>query len=180
MLRRYVLTGTPGAGKTVIGHALRDRGYAVVAKAATDVIADEQARGVEEPWRRESFLDDIVRLQHQRQTEPIPSRVGVQFYDRSPLCTLALARFLRRPVTPLLAQEVARVTDEQVYEHSVFFIRPLGFIALTQARRISYQDSLQFEAVHEAVYREHPWAQVMDARLPSRCMTSCTSLRPRH
>ncbi len=40
----------------------RDRGYAVVAEAATDVIADEQVRGVEEPWRSESFLDTIVRL----------------------------------------------------------------------------------------------------------------------
>ncbi|MGH3722077.1 MAG: AAA family ATPase [Pseudonocardiaceae bacterium] len=79
MLRRYVLMGAPGAGagKTVIGLALRDRGYAVVAEAATDVIAEEQARGVEEPWRSESFLDDTVRLQHQRQTEPIPSHVGV-------------------------------------------------------------------------------------------------------
>ncbi len=35
---RYVLTGAPGAGKTVLLHALAREGHAVVAEAATDVI----------------------------------------------------------------------------------------------------------------------------------------------
>ncbi len=83
------------------------------------------------------------------------SDIGVQFFDRSPLCTLALARYLSRPVTPLLAAEVARVTSEQVYQQEVFLVRPLGFVERTAARRISYADSLAFEAVHEEVYREH-------------------------
>ncbi|MGH3822624.1 MAG: AAA family ATPase [Pseudonocardiaceae bacterium] len=160
MLRRYVLTGTPGAGKTVLGHALRQRGYAVVPEAATDVIAGEQARGVDEPWQREDFCDKIVLLQRQRQTEPPAGQIGVQVYDRSPLCTLALARYLARPVTPLLAEEVARVVEERVYEHSVFFVRPLGFVVSTSARRISYPESLRFEAVHEQVYREHGYQLV--------------------
>jgi predicted ATPase len=155
MIRRYVLTGAPGAGKTVLGHVLRERGYAVVAEAATEVISDEQTRGIDEPWQRDEFLDTIVRLQRRRQVEPIPGQIGVQVYDRSPLCMLALARYLQRPATPLLAQEVARVIDERVYEQSVFFVRPLGFVVPTAARRISYQNSLRFEAVHEAVYREH-------------------------
>lgn len=42
-----------------------------------------------------------------------------------------------------------------MYESTVLFIRPLGFITPTAARRISYQDSLAFEAVHEAIYRNH-------------------------
>jgi len=37
----------------------------------------------------------------------------------------------------------------------VVLVRPLGFIEPTAARRISYQESLAFEAVHEATYREH-------------------------
>ncbi len=32
----------------------------------------------------------------------------------------------------------------------MFFIRPIGFIEPTAARRISYQDSLRFEQIHEA------------------------------
>ena len=44
-MRRYILTGAPGSGKTSILRALGARGYSVVSEAATDVIADEQAHG---------------------------------------------------------------------------------------------------------------------------------------
>jgi predicted ATPase len=79
----------------------------------------------------------------------------VQFDDRSPFYTLALARYLGHPATITLTRELARVTREQLFERPVFFIRPLGFIVPTAARRISYDDSLAFEAVHEAIYRDH-------------------------
>jgi predicted ATPase len=39
-----------------------------------------------------------------------------------------------------------------VYERQVFFVRPLGFVEPTAARRISYTDSLAFERVHETEY----------------------------
>jgi predicted ATPase len=71
------------------------------------------------------------------------------------LCTLALARYLGGPVTFVLAHEVQRVLRERVYEPAVFLVRPLGFIETTDARQISYADSLAFEKVHEAAYREH-------------------------
>ncbi|MEW2379094.1 AAA family ATPase [Micromonospora sp. NPDC047812] len=51
-MRRYVLTGAPGAGKTTLADALRRRGWDVVAEAATDVIAAEQEQGGAEPWRK--------------------------------------------------------------------------------------------------------------------------------
>jgi predicted ATPase len=76
-------------------------------------------------------------------------------HDRSPLCTLALAQYLGHAVTPLLAQEVARIGREQVYERAVFLICPLGFLEPAAARRISYPDSLESGALHEAVYQEH-------------------------
>ena len=58
-------------------------------------------------------------------------------------------------VTPLLADEIAWVTEQRVFQRRVFFIRPLGFVEPTAARRISYPESLRFERVHEEVYREH-------------------------
>jgi predicted ATPase len=48
-VRRYIMTGAPGAGKTSILATLRARGYAVVNEAATDVIARELACGREHP-----------------------------------------------------------------------------------------------------------------------------------
>ncbi|TWP39066.1 AAA family ATPase [Leekyejoonella antrihumi] len=155
MLTHYVLTGAPGSGKTSVLHELRRRGHAVVEEAATDVIAERQALGIDEPWARDDFVDLIVMLQRERASMRVCNSVHVQIHDRSPLCTLALARYLGRPVTPLLAGEVSRVLSEQVYARSVLLVRPLGFIEPTAARRISYAESLAFERVHEDVYREN-------------------------
>ncbi|WUA93703.1 AAA family ATPase [Streptomyces pseudovenezuelae] len=66
-MRRYVLTGTPGAGKTSILRWVADHGYEVVEEAATAVIARAQAQSEGEPWTRASFIDEVVELQKQRQ-----------------------------------------------------------------------------------------------------------------
>jgi predicted ATPase len=154
-MKRYVLTGAPGAGKTSILRLLQQRGYCVVGEAATDVISSEQKRGRAEPWRADGFIDKIVELQRRRQQEPAPADARVQIFDRSPLCTLALARYLRHPVTTMLAHEIARIMRGQVYERVVFLIRPIGFIEPSAARRIRYADSLAFERLHEVLYRDH-------------------------
>lgn len=148
---RYVLTGAPGGGKTAVLRVLSELGYGVVAEAATDVIAARQARGVAEPWLDPAFTGWIAALQRDRQRQAAGGRI--QFFDRSPVCTLALARYLGHPVGRVLAAEVERIVRDGVYQRRVFFIRPLGFIEPTAARRISYAESLEFERLHEAEYR---------------------------
>jgi predicted ATPase len=44
-VRRFVIPGAPGSGKTAIIHQLELDGFSVVEEAATDVIAAAQARG---------------------------------------------------------------------------------------------------------------------------------------
>ncbi|WNZ11277.1 AAA family ATPase [Streptomyces sp. 11x1] len=151
-MRRYVLTGTPGAGKTTLLRGLAACGHTVVEEAATDVIAWAQARGEDEPWTRESFVDEIVALQKRRQLTA-PTADAVQLYDRSPLCTLALATYQGRVPSSALTAEVERVTTQGVYERQVFFVRNLGFCEPTAARRISFRQSLEFERIHEDTYR---------------------------
>ncbi len=160
MTKRYIVTGAPGTGKTSLLLALQERHWSVVEEAATDIIARGHASGRDEPWLDGDFVSKVAALQRQRQLQLVPADVGVQFYDRSPLCTLALAMFLKQPVPSALTVEITRVTQAQVYENTVFFVRPLGFVTPTAARRISYADSLVFEAVHEAVYRDHGYELV--------------------
>jgi predicted ATPase len=149
----YVLTGAPGSGKTAIVRQLEQDGFVVVEEAATDVIALEQARGHAEPWASPGFTDQIVALQRRREQLAGNGQETV-FLDRSPVCTLALCRFLGHPVSRLLSAEVERAARERRYGEAVFFVRSLGFVTPTAARRISPADAAAFEKVHEEAYGE--------------------------
>jgi predicted ATPase len=153
-LQRFILTGAPGAGKTALLRSLEADGYTVVEEAATDIIALDQAQGVTEPWTDPSFPDRICQLQHRRQTT-VAARPGCpQFFDRSPICTLALALHLGLPITPVLRRELDRIEAEQVYQRRVFFVELLGFITPSAARRIDLTAAIEFEALHRQTYRE--------------------------
>jgi predicted ATPase len=151
-MKRYILTGTPGCGKTSIIRSLEVAGHVVVEEAATDIIALQQAQGIAEPWTHPSFIDDITNLQKLRQTR-IADAAEVQFYDRSPLCTYALSIWLGFPISITLADEMERIAKERIYQKQVFFIENLGFCEPSAARKISFGDSLKFEKVHEETYR---------------------------
>jgi predicted ATPase len=152
-LKRYIITGTPGSGKTSIIRWLELDGYHVVEEAATDIIALRQAQGIAEPHTHPSFIDDITNLQRQRQMQASEVSSAIQFYDRSPICTYALSTWLEYPISITLANEMERIKEEKIYERQVFFIENLGFCEPTQARRISFEDSLRFEKLHEETYR---------------------------
>jgi predicted ATPase len=165
-MKRYILTGAPGSGKTSVLQALRGRGYPVVAEAATDVIAAGQSQGHDEPWNDPLFADQIIELQRARQQAPAVAAAASQVFDRSPVCTLALARYLGRPVTATLSAELDRIIRGGIYQRRVFLIRPIGFCRPTPARRISYEDSLEFERYHVAAYERLGFALVQIAAGP--------------
>lgn len=152
-MKRYIVTGTPGSGKTSIIRMLELAGYFVVEEAATDIIALRQAQGISEPHTLPSFIDDITNLQKQRQMRTSDLKSGIQFYDRSPICTYALSTWLGYPISITLANEIERIKKGRIYQRQVFFIENLGFCEPTQARRISFEESLRFETIHEETYR---------------------------
>ena len=141
-IRRYVLTGAPGAGKTTLAGALRLRGHRVVREAATDVVARFQAAGIDDPEHTAEFLAEILRVQTGRAAG---AHDPVQIHDRSPVCTVALARWLGHPEPRV---------DDTMFAREVFLVQPLGFLTRTAVRRISYPDSLRFAAMHAEVYLE--------------------------
>ena len=153
-MRRFIITGAPGAGKTAIIRQLELEGFSVVEEAATDVIAAAQAQGRAEPWTHPSFIDEVAHLQRDRQIRASHQPDEVQFHDRCIVCTAALAIYLGQPFSPFLAGELERVKKEGIYQNRVFFIRNLDFITPTEARRISFEETARFEKIHEETYRD--------------------------
>ena len=68
-MKRFILTGAPGVGKTSVLSALDDQGYAVVAEAATDVIAAGRSGGSGEPW-----LDPLALARYL--AHPVPAALS--------------------------------------------------------------------------------------------------------
>ncbi len=89
-----------------------------------------------------------------RQQRAAVELVDRQFHDRSAVCTLALAVFLGYPVSDVLARKRARLDREAVFQKRAFFVRNFGIIVPTEARRISLEDALRFERIHEEIYRK--------------------------
>jgi predicted ATPase len=153
-MRRFIITGAPGSGKTAIIRQLELDGFSVVEEAATDVIAVAHAQGAVEPWAHPSFIDVIAKLQRDRQIRASCQPDEVQFHDRCAVCTAALAVYLGYPISPFLARELERIKQEAIYENRVFFIRNLGFVTPSEARRITFEETLRFEEIHERTYRD--------------------------
>jgi len=65
-----------------------------------------------------------------------------------------LAKWLGHPYPQFLTSELERIKKEAIFEHRVFFVRNLGFITPTEARRISFEETVRFEKVHEEIYRD--------------------------
>ena len=152
-MKRYIVTGAPGSGKTSVINALEKAGAHVVAEAATDIITELQMQGIAKPWENDNFIDCIIRLQKHRQLETSGADCSdLYFFDRSPICTYALAMYLQVKASTHLMQEIERITEYGVYHKNVFFIDNLGFIENTSARQINFEAALAFEKMHVEAY----------------------------
>jgi len=166
-MRAFILTGTPGSGKTAILRQLEANGHRVVEEAATDVIALGQALGDPRPWESAGFAERILELQWRRRRVAEAYEREPVFFDRSPVCTLALCRYAGLPVPDGLLEAI------DGYERVAFFVRNLGFVEPTAARRITFAQSIGFERIHEETYREFGFELV---EVPPGALTARTEL----
>src|SRR5262249_27662319 len=97
-------------------------------------------------------VDEVAKLQKERQIRTSHQPDAIQFHDRSVVCTAALAVYLSFPLSEFLTSELGRIKMENIYEKRVFFIRNLGFITPSDARRISFDETVRFEQIHAETY----------------------------
>ncbi len=96
-MRRFIITGAPGAGKTAIIRQLELDGFSVVEEAATDILAASRAKGTIEPWKHPSFIDVIAHLQRERQFRASHQSNEIQFHDRCVVCAARVGSLSRIP-----------------------------------------------------------------------------------
>lgn len=151
---RVVITGGPGVGKTSIIRYLREKGYAVVDEAATDVIRRAINNGIHKPWEsQEDFNDAILDLQCQRQEEIADGEVT--FLDRSVVDTFTYALLSMGPTKSLktMTDKVQATIDQQLYHQTVFFIDHLNTCENDEIRHENMDELHLIERRLEENYR---------------------------
>lgn len=164
--RNYILTGSPGAGKTTIIQRLSELGHIVVEESFMDVYRSLRAQRHADPLADESFVDRVVRAQAERERVARARAVPRRYFDRSPLCTLALSNFMGRPPSEALLQEVERMRTQAIYAPTVYFIRNLGYVPGNEVGKMQYEDALAFEEVHRSIYSAHGYVCIEIPALP--------------
>ena len=99
------------------------------------------------------MIEEIVALQVHRQRRADAWTDDIVFFDRSPICTWALCEYAGRAAPDSSPRRCGGSSARGPIERRVFFVRNLGFVTPTEARRITFEDSLRFEAIHAEVYR---------------------------
>ncbi len=91
------------------------------------------------------------------------NRTRVQFHDRCVVCTAALCQSGSDTLShPFLPPNWSASKRKQSTKARVFFIRNLGFVTPTEVRRISFEEAVRFEKLHEQTYRDfgfEDWSQ---------------------
>lgn len=151
-MKKIIVTGTPGAGKTTLLTELQTLGIPYITESATQVIHQNQVRGIMEPWLSPNFIIEITHHQIQQQTTIISGPIIL--FDRSIFCTYALCLLLGHSIPKTLESAIHKAIYNNTFNKNVIFIENLGFIANTSARKITYTHALIFEAIHQYVYKK--------------------------
>lgn len=150
MVKKYILTGGPGTGKSSIILALEQQGEYVIREAAEDYIRLRQAQGQPEPWTEPNFQDKILELQLQRE-EKIPIGTKKVFIDRGILDGLAYYQIAGKEPSEQMIHAMRKVKHERPYE-KIFLIKNLGTCEKNEIRRENITEAIRLEKLQEQNY----------------------------
>jgi predicted ATPase len=144
-MKRYVLTGGPGTGKSCILQALEARGEHTIKEAAEDHIKLRQAQGQPEPWTEADFQDKILELQVQREERVHPEAERV-WIDRGVADGLGYAE----PGT----ETYERILEEAKKRHydKIFLVESLDHTKKTKIRREDREEAQKLGDKMKEVY----------------------------
>jgi predicted ATPase len=150
MIKKYVITGGPGCGKTSVITGLELNGKYVVREVSETIISFEKALGNLEPWTKAKFQEDIIKLQLQRESL-ISKEVKEVFLDRGIFDNLAYCIQLNQPV-PKILKEYEENPKNANYMPLVFLLEPLSHWDNNNVRYENLEISKKISDLIEQVY----------------------------
>jgi predicted ATPase len=158
-IKRYVITGGPGIGKTTIIEILAARGHTIVPEAARMVIEEETAKesGLV-PWIKLEAFQEIVSARQLELEEKYD--MGITFHDRGLVDGHGYAT-LGKVKTPELIHEKGRGRYTQV-----FILDPLPTLVNDHVRRETAEEARAMHDSIVAAYREFGYEPIFVPVVP--------------
>lgn len=130
-LRRFVLTGGPGAGKTSVIDSLARRGHRTTTEAGRAIIAAHAQAGLPPPWIDPVHYAQLMLDHDIAEYDAVTNDTGAVFFDRGVPDLLGyLALVGRTPTTP-----IREAASTYRYELTVFMFPPWREIYRQDAER---------------------------------------------
>lgn len=170
-MKRYVLTGAPGCGKSSVLLELENRGFEVIREAAQDVIQRYHAKGIEKPWEDVMFQDEVLKLQLFREDKFQKDKT--YFLDRGVIDGLAYARE-KHPSRWWIEHQSHHRRKEGRYGYDViFFLNPLDDVETNSIRREGIEEAKMIdgflrEEYHSRRYFGDRFVEIPNASIEER------------
>lgn len=130
--RYVILTGGPGAGKTTLIAALKQRGYATAPEAGRAIIQNYQAiEGPALPWRDRGLFAELMLSWELRSYGAAAEQEGTVFFDRGVPDVLGYLDLIGLPVP----EHAKRAAELFRYHPTVFILPPWPEIFAQDAQR---------------------------------------------
>ncbi|MBN2458895.1 ATP-binding protein [Candidatus Woesearchaeota archaeon] len=147
-MRLYVITGGPCSGKTTLLEELGRRRHKFISESAKEVIKEEQAKGVADPWHEKGFQEKIAALQIKKE-ESIPGGNSIIFLDRALPDGLAYSKFRGQKPPRNLTEAIKKCDYEKV-----FFLKQLPKYEQNSLRCETEEEAKQVGELIKQVYRQ--------------------------
>lgn len=158
---RFIITGGPSAGKTETLKKIATLNCRVVHEAATAIIQQELAKGVEIPQIQPGFDIKVLALQQKNQTDALAWTEKV-FFDRSPIDVKTYwKKYNPDNLNETIEHEVSQIKDKGYYNKVVFVLEHLGFVDCNGTRFEELSLALELEERLVWEYLQHDYRVVI-------------------
>ncbi|MCH2194820.1 AAA family ATPase [Kordia sp.] len=156
-MKRYIITGAPGTGKTTLLNALQQQGYCTFKEVSRRVIVSQQnINGTKTPWQDIIGFTELVSQQIvQELALPLTSDA---FVDRGLADTIAYLNLKNHPIPKKLQQ-----FDYKNYYHTMVFLLPIWEeIYIIDSQRLqSFEEASKLQDLIIEVYQKLGFSIIM-------------------